>query len=341
MLGDLHRVERPTVVDLDQQVVLLLQRGLDLQPQDRLVEQVLDPQPDPVDLVRVRRPDAAAGGADLGLAQEALGDLVDHLVVAGDDVRVGRDDHVRGVDAAGGQSGDLAEQHVEVDDHPVADDRDAVGVQDARRQQVQRVPLAADHDGVAGVVAAGVADAVVDAVAQLVGGLALALRRPIGRPPPQCPASDRRLPVSHPPVRRKISPWAFAAGTLATQPYRTSCAVSPAEVSATRDCPVRSAKAVVGGIAEELRAPLVLGLVADPFRGHRQRVQRTQETAVGLVLPGDRSGAPPARPAERVQSAVVAGPGVRVRGDVGLGAVRSSAPPRPAGPSSGWRRGGR
>ena len=210
VLGDLHRVERPPVVDLDQQVVLLFQRGLDLQAQQRLVEQILDPQPDPVDLVRVRRADPATGGADLGLAQEPLGDLVDHLVVAGDDVRVGRDDHVRGVHPAGGQPGDLAEQHVEVDHDPVADHRNALGVEDAGREQVQRIPLAAHHDGVAGVVTPGVADAVVDPVAQLVGGLALALVAPL-----RSHHHNARHVVAA--LRKKSeAPGAFAAGTLAT-----------------------------------------------------------------------------------------------------------------------------
>ena len=170
----------PAVVDLDQQVVLLLQTRLDLLPEDVGVEEVLDPDADPVHLVGVRRPDTATGGADLGLAEEAFGDLVDHLVVAGDQVRVRRDQQTRGVHPAGGETVDLGEQHVEIDHHPVADDGGAAGVEDARGKQVQGVALAVDDHGVAGVVAAGVADAEVDPVTELVGGLALALVAPLG-----------------------------------------------------------------------------------------------------------------------------------------------------------------
>ncbi len=179
MLGDLDRVDLAPVVDLHQEVVLLLEGGFDLLPQDRLVEQVLDPDADPVDLVGVRRTDATAGGADLGLAQEALGHLVDHLVVGRDDVRVGRDDQVRCIDPACGQTGDLGEQHIEVDHHAVADHRHALGVQNARGQQVQRVPLTVDDDRMAGVVATRVTDAVVDPLAELIGGLALAFVAPL------------------------------------------------------------------------------------------------------------------------------------------------------------------
>jgi hypothetical protein len=59
-----------------------------------------------------------------------------------------------GVDAAGVERVDLLEQHAEVDDDAVADHRRTRRVEDAGRQQVQRVLLAPDDDGVAGVVAA-------------------------------------------------------------------------------------------------------------------------------------------------------------------------------------------
>ena len=55
-----------------------------------------------------------------------------------------------------------------------------VGVRMPDGQQVQRVLLAADDDGVAGVVAALEADDVVDVVAEQVGDLALALVAPLG-----------------------------------------------------------------------------------------------------------------------------------------------------------------
>ena len=60
--------------------------------QDLLVEEVLDADAEARDLVAVRRADAATGGADLGLAEEALGRLVESDVVRRDQVRVGADD---------------------------------------------------------------------------------------------------------------------------------------------------------------------------------------------------------------------------------------------------------
>ena len=69
-------------------------------------------------------------------------------------MRIRGDDHVRSVHATRREPFNLAEEHIEVDHDTIADHRDAVGVQDARWQQVQGVALAADHHRVAGVVAA-------------------------------------------------------------------------------------------------------------------------------------------------------------------------------------------
>src|SRR3546814_258420 len=140
---------------------------------------MLDADAHAVDLVGVGRPDAASGGADLALAQEALGDLVARAVVLRDDVRVRAHAQPRDVDAAGAERLELVEQHLEVDDDPVADDRDDSGRQDARGQQVQRVLLVADDDGVAGVVPAVELDDPVGAITQEVGGFSLALVPPL------------------------------------------------------------------------------------------------------------------------------------------------------------------
>ncbi len=85
-----------------------------------------------------------------------------------------------GVDASLLEHVDLAEQDAEVDHHPVADDRCDRGREDAAWQQVDRVLLVVDHDGVAGIVAAVEPHAVVDLVAEQVGGLALTLVTPLG-----------------------------------------------------------------------------------------------------------------------------------------------------------------
>src|SRR5215211_8066557 len=68
---DLRRIDLPPVVDLDQQMVLLLESRLDLLAEDRLVEQVLDAQPEPVDLIRVRGTDAAPSSTNPGLSKKA------------------------------------------------------------------------------------------------------------------------------------------------------------------------------------------------------------------------------------------------------------------------------
>ena len=69
-------------------------------------------------------------------------------------MRVRRNDHVRSVHTTRGQTLYLAEQHAEIDYDSIADHRDALGVQDARWQQVQGIALTVDHHCVTGVVAA-------------------------------------------------------------------------------------------------------------------------------------------------------------------------------------------
>ena len=167
------------VVDLGQYLVLLAQHQIELLPQDARVEQVLDADPGPGDLVAVGRADAAAGRADPRAAQVPFGHLVQRPVVRRDQVRVGRDQELGAVHAAGGEAVDLVQQHLRVDHHAVADHRDDVGRQHPGRQQVQGVALVADDHRVAGVVPALVSDHVVDAVPEQVGGLALALIAPL------------------------------------------------------------------------------------------------------------------------------------------------------------------
>ena len=123
---DLLRVDRLAVVHLHQDLVLDVECGGDLLPQDRLVEDVLHADADARDLVRVGGADPAAGGADGALAQETLLHPVHHLVVWGDQVGVGGDAEAGRVRAAGLQSVDLLEERLKVDDDAVAQDRDGV-----------------------------------------------------------------------------------------------------------------------------------------------------------------------------------------------------------------------
>src|SRR3954447_5720899 len=84
---DLIDSDGATVEELHQQVVLLIERTLNLLAQDVLIEEVLHTDADTVNLVGISRADAATGGSDVALSKEALGDLVDRAVVLGDDVR--------------------------------------------------------------------------------------------------------------------------------------------------------------------------------------------------------------------------------------------------------------
>ena len=101
LLGDLVAVEGEPVVDLGEQRVLLAQRELELLAEDLGVEEVLDAQAHAQRLVGVGGADAALGGAELVLAQVALGDAVELLVVRHDQVAVARELHARHVDALG------------------------------------------------------------------------------------------------------------------------------------------------------------------------------------------------------------------------------------------------
>ena len=181
LLDDRVRIECLAVVHLDQHLVLEVQRRLDLLPQDLLVEHVLHPHPDPGELVLVARADAAAGRADLGLAEVTLGNPVDGHVVGHDQVRVGGDQQPAGVNASAFEAVQLRHQHAGIDDDAVADHVGDTGGQDPGRDQVQGEILPVrQHDGVAGVVAALVTHHPLGTAAEQVGRLALAFVTPLG-----------------------------------------------------------------------------------------------------------------------------------------------------------------
>ena len=143
-------------------------------------EQILHSDADAVDHVGVGGADSAAGRADLALAEEALGDLVDRAVVLRDDVRVAAHEQLRHIHAARAECGELVEEHLDVDDDAVGDDGDDALGEDAAGQQVQGVFFIADDDRVPGVVAAVELDDVVDAAGEEVGRLAFSLVAPLG-----------------------------------------------------------------------------------------------------------------------------------------------------------------
>ena len=122
-VGDLVDRRRELVVDLGQHGAALLEHQPELLPEDLLVVEVLHAQADAGGLVGVRRPDAAAGGAERVLAEVPLGEPVHQLVVREDQVGVARDLDLRAVDAPALEHVDLGEEHRRVDDDAVADDR--------------------------------------------------------------------------------------------------------------------------------------------------------------------------------------------------------------------------
>ena len=219
MLDHLVGFDRAPVEHLDQGLVLVDQRALDLAGQDRGVQQILDPDAHPGHLVPVGRPDAPAGGADLGVAQEAFGDLVQGHVVGRDDVRVGADQQPRGVHTTLDQAVHLPEQDLEVDHHAVADDRCAGRGQDPAGQQVQRELRIADDHGVPGVVAALVAHDIVRAATEQVGGLALALVAPLGAHDDDRRHSSLLRPAPRSSARPQQPPTGSTATTLAPRDW--------------------------------------------------------------------------------------------------------------------------
>ena len=203
-IDDLVDLERAAVVDLDEHLVLARQRTFDLLAQDRRVEQVLHADAEAGDLVAVGRTDAASGRADLRVAEEALGHLVEGDVVGSDEMRIGADDEFRGIDASLVEGSHLMEQDGRIDHHAVADNRDDLGSEDAGRQEMEGELLVADDDGVAGVVAALVANDIVDAATEEIGCLALAFIAPL-RPDENDCGHGQRLqgrPPGHPHIIR-------------------------------------------------------------------------------------------------------------------------------------------
>ena len=117
--------------------VLLLQRLVELGPEDLRVEQVLHPQARAQRLVGVGRADAAPGRAELVAPEPALGEEVELQVVRQDQVGVAAHLQPAAVDALGLQPVDLGQQHAGLDHDAVADDRRDVVVEHARRQELE------------------------------------------------------------------------------------------------------------------------------------------------------------------------------------------------------------
>ena len=152
-----------------------------MRAQQRRIQQVDDPQPAAMHLVLVRRPDAAAGRADLRPSRRVLRRQLDHAVVGQNHLRAVRDKELAvDLQARVLQLLHLAQERHRVQHHAVADHALALRPQHAAGNQLQHKLLAGDDDGVPGVVPARVARHHGELLAQHIDDLALALIAPLG-----------------------------------------------------------------------------------------------------------------------------------------------------------------
>jgi hypothetical protein len=100
-------------------------------------------------------------------------------VIRHDDVSVLADPDPVNLDAAAGEHVQLADECGGIDDHAIADNRGDVRIQHARRHEVELEDLLAEHDRMAGVVAALIADNGRDVLGQKVRRLPLAFVAPL------------------------------------------------------------------------------------------------------------------------------------------------------------------
>ena len=178
-LGQFLDLERGYAVDALEHDVLLGERGLELLSQDLRVEDVLHADADARRLVRVGRPDAAAGRADLEAAEVPLARRVDGDVPGHDQVGVPGDAHGLGRDPAPLELVQLGHEQPGVDHAAGADDAELSG-EDPGRDVVERERLAVADDRVAGVGATLVAADDVRVQREEVDDLPLALVTPLG-----------------------------------------------------------------------------------------------------------------------------------------------------------------
>jgi hypothetical protein len=158
------------------------QQAIDLRPQSVEVLQILGADGSPSDLVLVSWTDAASRGAYAPLAGGRFAELIELAVQRQDQGGVLGNAQILGVDhhALLLEAYDLVAQGPRIDHHAVADDAQLAAAHDAGRQQRQLEGLIADHQCMAGVVAALEAYDDVGALRQPVDNLALALISPLG-----------------------------------------------------------------------------------------------------------------------------------------------------------------
>ena len=180
LLVDCLRVQRLRPEQRLGDRVLLIARVVDVRPQQRRVEEVDHAQPAAVHLVLIGRPDAAAGGPDLGTPRRILSRQFDHPVVGQNHLRaVGDEELAIHLQPGVLQLLYLAQEGHRIQHHAVADDTLALRPQHAAGDQLQNELLAGNDHRVPGVVSAGIARHHGELLAQHVDDLALALIAPL------------------------------------------------------------------------------------------------------------------------------------------------------------------
>ena len=133
--------------------------------------------------VFIGRADATTGGADLGsLRGRFLAGTIQLAMDRQDQRRVFRDHQRlwRDLDALLTHGRDLFDQMPWVQHHTIADDRQLATAHNTRRQRVQLIDLAVDHEGMARVMAPLESCDDVSALAEPIDDLAFSLIAPLG-----------------------------------------------------------------------------------------------------------------------------------------------------------------
>ena len=172
--------DRPRAERLEDAVVLP-DLGLQLFREELGLHQVGHAQTGARGLVAVGRADAALGRADFRVALPHLALFIERAVIRQDEVRAVADQQVPAdLDPDLAQTVDLADERDRIDDDAVADHANFPRPQNAGRDQVQNIFLAAVDDGVSGVVAALAADDDIRLLGQDVDDFAFAFIAPLG-----------------------------------------------------------------------------------------------------------------------------------------------------------------
>lgn len=146
------------------------------------IEQIIDAQRPPRHLVFIGWADALAGGADAQIrALRCLAGVIEGGVVGQYDRTTRTDPETRAdIDATRLEDPDLADQMMNIQHDPVADETGNSLTNDPGGNQIEFVHLVADHQRVTGVVTALKTNDTLGMISQPVYDLALTLIAPLG-----------------------------------------------------------------------------------------------------------------------------------------------------------------